>query len=345
MNEHGGYFGKKQNEIFDFSVNINPLGVPTKLIEELAKELPNLIRYPEIDGITAKETLSKHLKKEIDQIILGNGATELIYLFARAIKANKVLIIHPTFTEYERAFEVSGSKVYDFYTSEKDGFRINMEDLFDSIEQIEPDVVVLCNPNNPTGIFYKPEELAPLLKVIQKKNSCLFIDESFIDFTDQPSLSNFIEDYSIFILRSMTKTYGIPGLRLGYGLGSTDIINKLNCIKEPWTINTLALKAVGILLEDEEYFCEMKEWYEKEKEFLFNELSNINNIEVFPSEGNFFLCKLKNRTGWDLKDTLVNEGIYIRTCTDFKGLNDQFIRLAVRSREENEKLLDALKQN
>jgi len=342
LNKHGGYFGNKQIEIIDFSVNINPLGVPPKLMDELAKELPTLIRYPEIDGKTAKKTLSKYLNKKVNQIILGNGATELIYLFARGVKADKVLIVQPTFTEYERAFQVAESKIYHFYTSKQDQFRINMSDLLESIENLKPQVVVLCNPNNPTGVFYEADELMPLLRSIQKNNSYLFVDESFIDFTDKLSLSSLIEEYPIFILRSMTKTYGIPGLRLGYGLGGSDIMDKLSIIKEPWTINSLALKAVDILLNDKDYLNKTKKWYEEEKNFLLNGLSSINNIEIFPSEGNFFLCKLTNYTGEDLKSALLNDGIYIRTCTDFKGLNDQFIRFAVRSRVENEKLIHSL---
>lgn len=342
MNQHGGYYGQKENEIMDFSVNVNPLGVPPKLMEELIKELPNLIRYPEIDGRSAREALSHHLNLPEHQIILGNGATELIYLFTRAINANRALIIQPTFTEYARAFQTAGSSVYHFYTYEREDFLLDMTALLVNIEKVDPEVVVLCNPNNPTGVFHSSEELIPLLEAIKKKKGYLFVDESFIDFTDRPSLVNFIEEYPIFILRSMTKIYGIPGLRLGYGLGSTEIIQQLNGQKEPWTMNSLALKAVDILLKDQEYSNKTQEWYKEEKSFLFNGLSAIPHIEVFPSEGNFFLCKLKNSTGHQLKEALLKENLYIRTCMDFKGLNDEFIRVAVRSREENEKLIHCL---
>ncbi len=191
LNEHGGYFGNKPKEIIDFSVNINPLGVPNKLIEAMKDELSMLIRYPEIDGKTAKLSLSNHLNKKEDQIILGNGATELIYLFARGIKPSKVLILQPTFTEYERAFKLSGSSIYHFYVDESTKFRINMSKLLENIREINPEVVVLCNPNNPTGVFYKPEELMPLLETVKKNNGYLFVDESFIDFTNKPSLSDF----------------------------------------------------------------------------------------------------------------------------------------------------------
>lgn len=342
MNKHGGYFGDKKEEIMDFSVNINPLGVPSKLIKGIIDELPMLVSYPEIDGRTAKEALSKHLNIPIEHIILGNGATELIYLFARAIKASRALIIQPTFTEYVRAFQVAESNIYNFHTYEMEGFKIDMTALLVNMEKFEPEVVVLCNPNNPTGVFHNPEDLMSLLEFIKDKNCYLFIDESFIDFTDKKSLSSFIKNYPIFILRSMTKTYGIPGLRLGYGIGNKDIIDQLNSIKEPWTINSLALKAVEVLLKDEDYKQGTQKWYEEEKNFLLQGLSSIEGIEVFPSEGNFFLCKLKNISGEDLKYILLDEDIYIRTCEDFRGLDDSFIRIAVRSREENEKLVKTL---
>ncbi|ABW19746.1 threonine-phosphate decarboxylase CobD [Alkaliphilus oremlandii] len=344
MNEHGGYFGKEANQMMDFSVNINPLGVPQKLMDVLVKELPYLIRYPEIDGITAKKTIATYLNKEVDELILGNGATELIYLFARAIAPKKVLIIQPTFTEYERAFQLSGSQIHYFSTDEKDDFKINKEALFNTIGSLQPEVIVLCNPNNPTGLLYHPEELLPLLEVVKENRGYFFVDESFIDFTEKPSLINCIEEYPLFLLRSMTKTYGIPGLRLGYGLGNRGIIQKLNSIKEPWTINSLALKAVPILLEDTAYFNDTIEWYREEKDFLWKALSTIDGMKVFPSDGNFFLCKLKHRNGSDLKNALAKKGIYIRTCTDFKGLSDQFIRLAVRSREENQRLIHGLRE-
>lgn len=343
MNKHGGYFGEDKKEIIDFSVNINPLGVPETLMTKLKEGLPSLISYPEIDGYTAKMILSKHLKKDMDEIILGNGATELIYLFARAMKAKKAVIIQPTFTEYKRAFRVSGTEIINFYTHEKDGFRLDMASLLQKIEMKMPEVVVLCNPNNPTGVFYEPLELTPLLEKLKSSGSYLFIDESFIDFTKKKSLEHLINEYPIFILRSMTKTYAIPGLRLGYGLSSREMIKKLKEVKEPWTINSLALIAVEVLLDDIKYQERTQEWYSTEKQFLRDELSSIDALKVFPSEGNFFLCRLHENIGVEAKKNLLERGIYIRTCEDFEGLSDEYIRLAIRSREENIELIKALK--
>ena len=343
MNKHGGYFGEEKKKVIDFSVNINPLGVPERLISELKESLTELVRYPEIDGESAKKVLSKKLNVENESLILGNGATELIYLFARAFRPEKVMIVQPTFTEYNRAFELNGGSVINFNTDEKKDFNINIDSLINELNRIKPKALVICNPNNPTGVFTNKETLKPVLDVLKEIAACLFIDESFIDFTDKETFSSLINNYQIFILRSMTKTYAIPGLRLGYGLASKEIVAEMNKLKEPWTLNSLALSAVPVLLEDAEYMAKMKEWHIKENEFLFNELNSINGLKVYKSEANFFLCKLSLASAQSLKQYMLSRNIFIRTCEDFYCLDDDYVRLAVRSREENELLIKCLK--
>lgn len=342
MNKHGGYFGDSEKKIIDFSVNINPLGVPDTLKEKLKKSIDNLESYPEIDGISAKNTLSKKLNVDREDIILGNGATELIYLFAKTFKPKRVLIVEPTFTEYERAFYLNESEVYHFKCNENDEFKINIELLLKDIDEIRPETVVICNPNNPTGIFTEWESMKFVLDKLKTMSGSLFIDESFIDFTEKHSYIAMIEDYPIFILRSMTKIYAIPGLRLGYGLANKTIIEKLNKYKEPWTINSLALDSVEVLIDDNRYIEETKKWYTSEKKYLKENLKQIKSLTVYESEGNFFLCKLKKSNSIELRDYLLKLGIYIRTCEDFYGLDDRFIRIAVRSREENIVLIEKL---
>ena len=342
MNKHGGYFGDSKKKIIDFSVNINPLGVPSKLKEKLKNSIDHLESYPEIDGISAKNTLSEHLNIDSEHLILGNGATELIYLFAKTFKPKKILIVEPTFTEYERAFSLNRSEIYHFQCKEEDKFKINIELLFKEIDELRPDVLVICNPNNPTGIFTERESMKQVLDKLKSIDGKLFIDESFIDFTEKGSYINMIEDYPIFILRSMTKIYAIPGLRLGYAIASKAIIDRLNKYKEPWTINSLALDSVEVLLEDGKYKEETQRWYTSEKEYLRENLKQVESLDVYEGEGNFFLCKLNESNSIDLRDYLLNLGIYIRTCEDFHGLDDSFIRIAVRRKEENSALIRAL---
>lgn len=342
MNKHGGYFGDSKKQIIDFSVNINPLGVPDTLKEKLKKSIDNLERYPEIDGDSAKATLSKKLTVCKENIILGNGATELIYLFAKSFKPKKVLIVEPTFTEYQRAFSLNGSEIYRFKCSESDDFEINIKLLLKEIDKIRPEVVVICNPNNPTGVFTQYETMRFVLDKLKTISGTLFIDESFIDFTEKHSLISMIEDYPIFILRSMTKIYSIPGLRLGYGLANTTIIERLNKNKEPWTINSLALDSVEVLLEDTKYIEATQKWYSSEKKYLREGLKQIKSLKVYESEGNFFLCKLKKSNSYELRDYLLKRGIYIRICEDFYDLGDNFIRVAIRNRKENITLIKEL---
>lgn len=277
MNKHGGYFGGDDNRVIDFSVNINPLGPPPKLIEKLKEDLEDIVRYPEIDGETGKKLLSKSLDIDTTEIVLGNGATELIYLFAKAIRPQRVLIVEPTFTEYRRAFEINGSSIYEFITNEKKDFNIEIDDLLKEIDEVQPDVVVICNPNNPTGTLIEKKGIKSILEVLDNMQASLFIDESFIDFVEDRSCKAYISKYPLFILRSMTKFYAIPGLRLGYGLGHKDLISRLNRVKEPWTLNILALQSLSILIEDEDYKKMTIEWFNKEKEFVFNELIKLNN--------------------------------------------------------------------
>ncbi|MTI46588.1 MAG: threonine-phosphate decarboxylase [Firmicutes bacterium] len=344
MNKHGGYFGENTKEVMDFSVNVNPLGPSEKLIKELKDKLNTIIRYPEIDGETSKNILAEYLSIHPEEIILGNGATELIYLFARALKPKRVLIIEPTFTEYRRAFEMTESDIYSYISRETNDFRWYKEELLKEIRKIKPEVIVLCNPNNPTGVFIDKSEIENILIKMEDIKATIFIDESFIDFTDKESSISLIREYPIYILRSMTKFYAIPGLRLGYGIGNKNIISRLNEMKEPWTLNALALGSTPKLLEDKEYRKEVMNWYTREKKFLYKELKGIRYLDVFSSEGNFFLCKLKKSNAKELKTRLLKENINIRTCEDFLSLDDRYIRLAVRSREDNIKLITALKE-
>lgn len=342
MIKHGGYFGKNREDIIDFSVNINPLGVPFLLKEKLKKSIKNLESYPEIDGKSGINILSNHLDINRDNIILGNGATELIYLFARTFKPKQVLIVEPTFTEYERAFALNGSQIHHFKTNKEESFKISIQDLVEKLDSINPDVLIVCNPNNPTGTFTQQEELKPLLDILKYTNTKLFIDESFIDFTEMESYISLINEHDIFLLRSMTKIYAIPGLRLGFGLANVETIKELNKHKEPWTINSLALDSIEVLLKDNYYRDQTNMWYTKEKERFKRALSEITSIKVYESEANFFLCRLKNSDANELRDYLIKKGINIRTCEDFYGLDESFIRLAVRTRDENKKLVTEL---
>lgn len=340
MNKHGGYYGNKA--VIDFSININPLGPSERVMERLKYSLKNIDKYPEIDGETARKIISRKIKIDDQNIILANGAIQLIYTFSRTMKFKNISIIQPTFNEYERAFKLSNSNI-EYFKTDDDNFMIDLKRLKEHLNQKNIDCLVLCNPNNPTGIFYSSDFIKELLDILKEENIFLFIDESFIDFLEEKSAIEFINKYHIFILRSLTKFYALPGLRLGYGLAKKEIIDNLKSNIEPWSVNSLALDSVSSVINDDLYFYRTLNWLYVERDFLYKELKKIPYLHVYKTEINFFLCKLNQIKAYNLKSFLLEKGIYIRTCEDFIGLDDRYFRIAIKKQEENIFLIESLK--
>lgn len=339
-NKHGGYFGRES--VVDYSVNINPLGVSTALRDKLWNTIDEIERYPQIDGIDVKEKLSARLHIEMDRLIIGNGATELIYLFSRALDIKKSLVVEPTFTEYAKSVELIGGKVSRF-SLEKPDFRLDIESLLKTAEREEAEAIYICSPNNPTGGAVSKEDIERIAKGCKDLGIYLFLDESFIEFSDRESCMEITHEYDLFVLRSITKIYGVPGIRIGYGVGKRDIVEQMNKVKEPWSVNCMALKTMESYLEDDDYRTETEKWYSKEKKRFAEKLLEIDYMELFDSEANFLLCKLKSGNAREIQSYLLHRGFYIRTCEDFYGLDESYIRLAVRVRAENDGLLECLR--
>ncbi|KDR96506.1 L-threonine O-3-phosphate decarboxylase [Peptoclostridium litorale DSM 5388] len=341
MNKHGGYFGKDRDSAADLSANINPLGPPKGVVELIKSMAGGISMYPEIDGISARTSLEKALGTGDGSTILGNGAVELIYLFARAIRPKNVLIVQPTFNEYKRAFEMYGSNVESFLCTEENCFRPNMYALAKRVESGSHEVVVICNPNNPTGVFTEAKDFKPLLDGLAKNRGILFADESFIDYSLGESLIGNIENHDVFILRSMTKFYSLAGLRIGYGVGHRSIIEKMEKFKEPWTVNAFALEALPLMMADGEYRKKTLDFYKYEKEYMLESLSGVKGLDPVESRSNFILCRVEGNRAKGLDEHLKKRGVYIRTCEDFYGIGDGYIRVAVKKRDYTDRFISA----
>lgn len=341
MNIHGGYYG--DNNVVDYSVNINPLGLSPDIRQAIISSIDEIDKYPEIKGTTTRNAIAEYLHIDCNKIIMGNGASELIYLYARAIKPKKVLIIEPTFNEYRRAFQLVGSDIYDYVLDSNNDFIFNVDEFATMMNRVNPDVVVLCNPNNPTGKLIDEKELLDIIEIIRNNNSFIFIDESFIEFSDRKSII-YKSDYdNILSLRSMTKYYAIPGIRIGYAVSNDKVINKMEEYKEPWTMNTFALNIVPKIIHDIEFHHKISKWITTERDYMYSQLSKIKNITVYKSYSNFFLCKSNYFSGNMLNLQLLEKNMYIRVCDNFQSLNDKFIRIAIKKHEDNEKLINVLK--
>ena len=346
MNTHGGYYGKNAKMV-DFSININPLGMPTRLRYDLIGIMDDLKKYPEITGESHSYYLASQLNLDENQVILGNGAIELIYLFARGLyqQGGKALIVVPTFNEYERALKMNGWDSIEKWQLEADkDFRLNPQDFVAAVREKAPQAVYICNPNNPTGMAYSCDYLRGIIEELDP-NINWFIDESFIDFSAKESCLELVQEgkYRVFLLRSMTKFFGIPGVRVGYGIGHPHIIQAMWRYKEPWTINAFALKAVESLFQEVAFIKNSKKFMKEERHRVYLELSKLKGLKVFQSSADFHLCQLRTGAAEDLNSALNLRNINIRTCMDFSGLNENYFRIAIKRKEENNLLLYALK--
>ncbi|MGL6293994.1 pyridoxal phosphate-dependent aminotransferase [Eubacterium aggregans] len=345
MNVHGGYHGVNA-KMLDFSVNINPLGMPPRLKYDLIAAMDDLGRYPEIAGASQRDRLAGHLGVYPGQVILGNGAIELIYLFARSLcrSDSKALIVSPTFNEYRRALTMNGWEgVTEWVAGADVDFRIDPGALARAIAEEQPNAVFICNPNNPTGMAYSCDYLRDLMDECDP-GILWFIDESFIDFSTKESSLTLVADEGrpVILLRSMTKFFGIPGLRIGYAVGHEAIIHAMERYKEPWSINSLALEAVDTVFRDTHYMETTKNYIRKERHLVYVALSKLNNLKVYQSAADFHLCRLKCGTAPAINEGLNTRNINIRTCEDFTGLGSDYFRIAVKKAEDNDALMTAL---
>ncbi len=233
----------------------------------------------------------------------------------------------------------------DYVLKEADGFAIDPGHLTHFLEDEMPDTVFICNPNNPTGRVYSRDFITNLIKA-SPPEIAFFIDESFIQFSDEDDLTLLIGETegAIFLLRSLTKFYGLPGLRIGYGLGTESIITRMKLYKEPWTINTLALIAASLVSREKEYAERTKEKVDAERQSVYDELCGMRSLTVYPSGANFHLCCLQRNNALALQAFLEERGIFIRTCEDYTGLDDTIFRIAVKKKEDKRRLIKSLKE-
>ncbi len=347
MDLHGGniYKLKRDNgiEVLDYSSNINPLGVPSSFKKAVIENFETLEKYPDIDYVELRAAIGDYNNCHIDNVVVGNGATEVLFLYMKAVKAKKVLIIAPTFAEYERAARAAGRDV-KFFPLSKD-FSLNENMLLEFIT--DEDVVVMCNPNNPTGKFQNLEKIKKIADFLERKNKKLFIDEAFIEFVDnwKDKTAFLLKHKNIFILRALTKFFALPGVRLGYGLTYDEaILNEIKNIREPWSVNGVAEIAGKTMLLDTLYIHETENWIKKEKLWFYEELCKIDNIEATPTETNFILVKLLNDNAKSFRKKMIENGVLVRDASNFMFLDESYIRLAIKDRKKNEQVLEALRR-
>ena len=343
--QHGGIYSaglEYKPVIIDFSSNVNPIGFPRLITNNLEKDLPLFSVYPDPDSTKLRNYLEKYTGISKDQIIVGNGATEIIYNFSAAfLKGCKVLIPIPTFGEYESAAKLHGASINFLKT-------MNLNNEISKLLEILPknDCVFICNPNNPTGSLIKRKDMLKIVEAAYKRSVLLFVDECFIEFVSniRESIVPHLREFdNLFVLRSLTKSFGLAGLRIGYGLGSLQMIKVLQKTKLPWNVSGFAQSVAIKALSDKRHLVKTRKIISKERKFLKESISKINGFHCYDSDVNFLLIKSTKNSKY-IQKKLLEKNILIRDCSTFRGLNNNFIRVAVRTHKENLKLIKELKK-
>lgn len=334
-----------KEKLIDFSANINPLGLNQNVKKTIIEAIEEINIYPDITYYNLKKSISSYEKINLDYLTLGNGAAEVIFNLVRAISPKKALLPAPTFGEYEEALLSVNSKIEYYMLKEGNNWDIDI-DMLDKINE-EIDMIFICNPNNPTGKLTEKNLLIEILEKAKDYNCVVAIDESFLDFVKENedyTLINYIEDYkNLFIIKSLTKFFAMPGLRIGYGITyDKTLINKINSISVPWNINVLAEKSAIKALEEKDYINDTINYIENEKDRFYYELCKFNDLKVFKPSVNYIMFKVKKDI--DLKEEMMKENIIIRSCSNYIGLDNKYYRVAVRKREENKRFIDILKK-
>lgn len=351
--DHGGNIRRASDvhktlphKIIDFSSNINPLGINQDIREIIAKDIDLIRHYPDPEYKLAREGLAKYLGVNKDNILIGNGSNELIHLVPRALGCRKALIYQPAFSEYELSIRLSGAKVHTLFAEERNDFYVDIRKVLIHLPKV--DFIILCNPNNPTGNLLEKDRLLELVKACCKNRTYLFIDEVFIEFVKNSySLIKEAAFYKhILVLRSLTKFFSVPGLRIGYLVAHKDLLKKISLFQPTWSVNSFAQEVVAKGLVDSKFIKETKDYINKEKYSLFEQLQKIQGLLPYPPTANFIFCKIldKRLNSQSLSRRLLKCGILIRDCSNFKGLDQRFFRLAVRKRDDNDYLITCLKR-
>ncbi len=318
----------------DFSSNVRHDGCPNELLEHLKNQLHRISNYPEPDGSSLKEMLAKKHHVDASQVLLCNGSSDGFYQIAQSFEGSRSAILSPSFSEYEDACRMHNHQIS--YFTKEDFFNKSFEDV---------DLVWLGNPNNPDGQIFEIDLLKHHL--ISSPETIFVIDEAYIELSENASsTSRFLSEFNnLIVCRSLTKTYGIPGIRLGYILSSAEISSKLNQFLKPWSVNVLALEAGKYIIQNEENLKPNTKEVRYISQSLQQKIDEIDGFCVLESDTGFFLVKLEKGKASDLKQYLLEKHqIQIRDASNFKGLSNNYFRIGIQSEEKNTMLIEALKQ-
>lgn len=342
-------YGIKKEDITSFSANVNPLGLSSKLKASLAEHLDVITSYPDREYTALRKTIADYCGSEYEHILVGNGSTELISLFIQMEHPKKAMIIGPTYSEYEREVSLGGGASLYFPLKESADFKLDLDKLDEQLNE-SIDLLILCNPNNPTSSAITRSAMRSILDICKLHDIFVMVDETYIEFADNYAEINAVPltayYNNLIILRGISKFFASPGLRLGYAVtGNTDLIKTINSHKNPWTINSLAETAGRLMFTDSAYIRETKELISAERNRIVKKLKEMPDFKVYEPSANFVLVKiLREDLNADiLFDKAIRQNMMIRNCSSFPFLSNKYFRFCFMMPTMNDKLLELIK--
>lgn len=346
---HGGDIYSRSISM-DFSANLNPLGLPKGVKDALKKGILRCQVYPDSRCAALIEALASHYQMPQKWVLAGNGAADLIFNLAFGLGPKRAVLLAPTFSEYGSALLAAGCEIRYYDLKKEEKFSLNEKDFCCFLEQegSKTDLVFLCNPNNPTGLFLDGQAVKRIAETCKKKQMVLAVDECFCDFLPEPKKATILpylaEFPNVIVLKAFTKTYAMAGLRLGYCFCSNEkILHKMEQVRQPWSVSALAQEAGIWALKETDYVEQARKILSSERDFLKKVLTELG-FEVWESQANYLFFYDKNHEENWLYEKLLETGVLIRSCGNYRGLNGRYYRICIKTREENEKLIRRLEE-
>lgn len=344
--------GKGIGRLIDFSASINPLGPSPRALRAIVRARALIQHYPDPECWTLRQALAKHWRLNADQFVVGNGSTELIHLLPLALSLRHLLVVGPTFSEYAKAMARAGGRVSMVMADRAMGYAQPIERALELVKasgrrgngRQSFDAIMLCNPNSPTGQACDAVEVMELARLSARLGIQLIVDETFAEYCEEHSiLPVAMPDSRAVVLRSFTKFYGLPGLRVGYMVAAAQIAQRIRAHQPPWSVNAVAQEAARAALNDRHHAERSRSFMSRERTRFQRALEQLPDCAPFPSHANFFLMELP--VGWRasvVTERLRRHGLLIRDCSAVPGLNERTVRMAVRTRADNDRLVRVL---
>lgn len=345
------YYHLKKEDIINFGANVNPLGLSASVKAALASHLDILSSYPDREYTSLREVLSAYCRIPSDYILPGNGSSELISLLIDALSPKHTLILGPTYSEYSRELSFSGSTQEYYHLKEEQDFRLDADDLCTVLAKGNYDLLIICNPNNPTSSAILHDDMEKLLCFCADHGVFVMIDETYVEFapdieavTAVPFTQRFT---NLCVLRGVSKFFAAPGMRFGYAVtGNQDFLREMKEKQIPWSLNSVGAYAGELLFQDQDYIDRTRQLILTERGRMYDALSQLASFKVFQPYANFLLLKIlkEEKTAFDVFETCIKNGLMIRDCSSFQCLDGEFVRFCIMMPEDNSRLLKVLEK-